>query len=169
MVKTITKLVSLSLAALVALPAMAGDFGVRPFPRHHGGIHAGNHGSPVFRPNPGWSDSRIRLAQGYNGFGHHHGWRNPVLKRVSPAYTRAGNSRANVVLVVQPQQTGNYGSVYAGSSYAYGAEGGTYVVGSGYGGYEVRREQLAPKAKVIEVTEKTSACSYEAGVCVIRP
>lgn len=50
------------------------------------------------------------------------------------------------------------------------ASGGTYVFG--YGGYEPypdTRPPLRPSAKIIDVRLEGSACSYEAGVCVIRP
>ncbi|MFT4182045.1 MAG: hypothetical protein QM636_09010 [Rhizobium sp.] len=50
------------------------------------------------------------------------------------------------------------------------ASGGTYVFGyGGYGPYPDAPRPLRPRAKIIDVRLAGSACSYEAGVCVIRP
>ncbi|MBB3611908.1 hypothetical protein [Rhizobium sp. BK602] len=51
------------------------------------------------------------------------------------------------------------------------ANGGTYVFGySDYDPYaDARLPPRRPRAKIIDVRLAGSACSYEAGVCVIRP
>jgi hypothetical protein len=179
MLRTSSKLVSLAIAALIALPAAAGDFGGRSFQRHNGfGFgHSGpslfgHRGPSVFGHNRGWSNSPARFmgahfAGGYDSFGRGHE-RNRLLKRFyspSTSYTRN-----NVVIVVQPAQGAGPGGTYSGSSFAYETNGGTYIGGSGYSLYGSERAvKLAPMAKVIDVAAKGSSCSYEGGVCIIRP
>jgi len=76
---------------------------------------------------------------------------------------------ARIVLMDQPYAA-DIGT-YAGTTNVYQANDGTYVLG--YGGYDPYPDkpatQLKPRAKVIDVKLAGSACSYEAGVCVIRP
>jgi hypothetical protein len=168
MLKTSSKLVSLAVAALIALPAAAGDFGGRSFQRHHGFSH---NGPSVFGHSGRWGNRTARFTGGnfagsYDRFGGHE--RNRLLKRFySPSTNYARN---NVIIVVQPAQGDLYGGTYSGSSFAYEANGGTYVGGSGYSSYGSEPSvKLAPMAKVIDVAAKKNGCSYEAGVCVIRP
>lgn len=91
----------------------------------------------------------------------------PFLKQFSsPATNRVAR---NNLIVVLPQAQGG-GDTYAGTSYVYQADGGTYVGGERYGFYPpARPEPLAPKAKVIDIAVQDDPCSYEANVCVIRP
>jgi|UPI00068A86C5 hypothetical protein len=182
MLKTSSKLVSFAIAALIALPAAAGDFGGRSFQRHHGFGHSnpsvfGHSSGWGMRParfghSSGWGMRPARFTGGYfagsyGGFGRGHE-RNRLLKRFySPSTNYA---RSNVVIVVQPPQGEGSGGTYSGSSYAYEADGGTYVGGGGYSPYRPEPTlKLAPMAKVIDVAVKKNSCSYEAGVCVIRP
>jgi len=182
MLKTISTLVSLVAAALIALPTSAGDFGKNSFSRH-GGKGFMRHHAPtiVGRPFRGWNDGRIRFSDGYGRFGYRHG-RTPLIKRASwpnggyNGYRGYGGGYGgyggrNVIVLVAPQLGGgNASGTYAGSSCVYDNDGGTYAVGSGYGfPAPTQTTTLAPMAKVINVTAKSSSCSYEAGVCVIRP
>jgi hypothetical protein len=173
MLRTSSKLVSLAAAALVALPAAAGDFGGRPFQRHH--RFYGN-GSPVFGHDIGHNRGLgIRpqrfagrdIAGGYDGVGRRHE-RSRLLKRF---YSPSSNyARSNVLVVFQPWQDEGSAGTYSGSSYAFETGGGTYVGGSGYGFYTTQQApKLAPMAKVIDVASGANSCSYEASVCVIRP
>jgi len=171
MLKTMSALVSLVAAVLIALPMSADDFGRGSFSRH-GGKGFFRHHSPtiVGRPFFGWNDGRIRFSDGSKRFGHRLG-RTPLIKRASFPYRgNSGYGGRNVIVLVQsPTGTGVSGT-YSGSSYVYDADGGTYVTASGYSvGAQQRTITLAPMAKVINVTTKSSSCSYEAGVCVIRP
>ncbi|MDL2406277.1 hypothetical protein PY650_11550 [Rhizobium calliandrae] len=72
------------------------------------------------------------------------------------------------IVLMDRQYAADVGT-YAGTADIYQADGGTYVVGYG-GGYD-QSEPAAPmpRAKVIDVKHARNACSYEAGVCVIRP
>ncbi|NTF43586.1 hypothetical protein [Rhizobium rhizogenes] len=74
------------------------------------------------------------------------------------------------IVLMEPREAANAGT-YAGSADVYQANGGTYVVG--YGGYNPYARPAAvqprPRAKVINVRYAGNPCSYEAGVCVIRP
>ncbi|MDM9621425.1 hypothetical protein QTL94_13800 [Rhizobium sp. S96] len=166
--KTSSKLVSLAIATLIALPAAAGDFGGRAFPRHHGFGNGpslvGQHGG--WRSVPAGFTGR-HFADGHDGFDRRH-FRNRLLKRFDSPSTNF--ARNNVVIVVQGAQAGGAADTYAGSSFVYDANGGTYVGGSSGSFYRYQPTvALAPVAKVINVTAKSSGCSYEAGVCVIRP
>ncbi|CDM59563.1 MULTISPECIES: hypothetical protein [Rhizobium] len=174
MLKTLSMLVSLAAAALIALPTSAGDFGQNSFSRH-GGKQFMRHHAPtiVGRPFRGWNDGRVRFSDGYGRFGHRPG-RAALIKRASWPYRGyngySGYGGRNVIILVQPQPGGGVSGTYSGSSYVYDADGGTYVASSGYGFPAPQRTtNLAPMAKVINVTAKSSSCSYEAGVCVIRP
>ncbi|OWV90837.1 hypothetical protein ATY81_05775 [Rhizobium sp. R72] len=175
MLKIISTLVSLAAAALIALPTSADDFGRNSFFRH-GGKGFMRHHAPtiVGRPFRGWNDGRIRFSDGYGGPGHRPGY-TPLIKRASFPYRGSngygyGYGGRNVIVLVQPPQGGGVSGTYAGSSYAYDTNGGTYVTASGYSFPGSRPSvALAPMAKVIDVTTKSSSCSYEAGVCVIRP
>ncbi|KQV73193.1 hypothetical protein [Rhizobium sp. Root1220] len=167
MFRTTSKLLSLVLTGLIALPAAAGDFGGHSFPRHRSGSFIGHHAPfAVGRPFVGRNDGRMRFASGYGRFGDHR-FRDRLLKRVYSPYGRYGGN--NVVVVVQPSGSNGGGGTYAGSSYAYETSAGTFVTGSGYSYAPQRTAYLAPMAKVIDVATKGSSCSYEAGVCVIRP
>ena len=178
MLKLASVLVSLAAAAVIAMPTSAGDFGHNSFSRHGGKVFIG-HRTPMIlgRPFRGLNHGRPHFADGYGRFGYGHG-RTPLIKRASFPY-RGYNGYGggygdyggrNVIVVVAPQSGGSVGGTYAGSSYVYDSDGGTYAVGSNYGfPVPVQTTGLAPMAKVISVTAKSSACSYEAGVCVIRP
>ena len=179
MLKIASALVSLAAATLIALPISAGDFGQNSFSRHGGKVFIGHRTPMIFgRPFRGLKDGRFRFAGGYGRFGYGHG-RTPLIKRASLPYRGYNGYRGygggyggrSVLVLLAPQANGgNLSGTYTGSSYVYDSDGGTYAVGSGYGfPAPVRTTSLAPMAKVINVTAKSSACSYEAGVCVIRP
>ena len=182
MLKIISTLVSLAAAALIALPTSADDFGRNSFFRH-GGKGFMRHHAPtiVGRPFRGWNDGRIRFSDGYGRSGYRFG-HTPLIKRASwpnrgyNGYRGYGGGyggyggRGIIVLVAPQMSNGNVSGTYAGSSYVYDGDGGTYVASSGYGfPAQQQTTTLAPMAKVIDVTAKSSSCSYEAGVCVIRP
>lgn len=173
MLKTSSKLVSLAAAVLIALPAVAGDFGGNPFPRHHdrghgGGIGNGS-GSLVIRHRGtsitgnygGWNNGPRNIAGGYDGY-IKHPRRGRYIQRFSSS---ASNVARNIVIIDQRGEARAPSDIYAGSAYESG--GGTYVGGYGYGYQPAVR--LAPMAKVIRVNNRSNACSYEQGVCVIRP
>jgi hypothetical protein len=163
-----SKVVPLVLAALMALPAMAGDrHSGHQFARHRGGFHA----SPTLLVgrHTGWQNRSLHFAGSDGSFGRHHrADRMRLLRHFSSPAT--GYARNNVIVIIPQAQGGDVGGTYAGSSYAYNADGGTYVGGDDYGFYPVQSaDRLAPKAKVTDVAAQGNACSYEAGVCVIRP
>lgn len=76
-----------------------------------------------------------------------------------------------------PSYGGGYGlptivpglGTFAGTISALRVRGvGTYFYVEGFGGN--RRDMIpAPKAKIISVETERDPCSYESGVCVIRP
>ncbi len=173
MLKTVSTLVSFVAAALTALPTSAGDFGKNSFNRHGDRGFIRHHAPTIVgRPFRGWNDGRVRFSDGYGRFGYRPG-RTPLIKRASLPY-RGNNGYGsyggrNVLVLVQQPLSGGSSGTYAGSSYVYGADGGTYAAASGYSFPVQQRTTLAPMAKVISVTPRSSSCSYEAGVCVIRP
>lgn len=187
--KTPSKLVSLAVAALIALPAMAGDFGGNTFPRHHGSARQGGYqgtsqglilghrapgqlvirhqGRSIIGNASGWNSGAIRFAGNDDTFRPHPS-RGRYIQRFSSS--SSDFARNNVVIINQAAQDQGQGGTYAGSSYAFQANGGTYVGASGYTLYGYQPTvRLAPMAKVINVAHRRNACSYEAGVCVIRP
>jgi hypothetical protein len=148
-----------AISLLAALPAMAGDI--------DGYRHHGFHGRPGISIN-----ARPNLhprAVGFTGFGdgyRHRGHGRSLREIYSPRPRYVSNT-----IIVAPQANGaNSDGYYGGSGYAYQANGGTYVAADGYAPYRMRHtENLAPKAKVIDVAVADDPCSYEANVCVIRP
>ncbi|MBB3525301.1 hypothetical protein [Rhizobium sp. BK456] len=174
MFRSLCAVTLLALAALAALPAAAGErrvdhrFTDRRFPdqrflahRHalHNGLFLGERAS--------WRDRGIRFD---NSYGRRHGReRMPFLKQFSSAATDRV-TRGSLVVVLPQARGEDGGDNYAGSSYVYQVDGGTYVGGAGYGFYPAPRpEPLVPKAKVIDVAVQDDPCTYEANVCVIRP
>ncbi|MDF0697654.1 hypothetical protein PYR71_14290 [Rhizobium sp. MC63] len=158
----------LALAALVALPASAGErrfdhrFADHRFHSHRHALHNGL----FLGQRRGWRDRGIRFDSAYI---HRHGReRMPFLKQFSsPATNRV--ARSSLVIFAPQPLGGGSGDTYAGS-YAYQIDGGTYVGDNGYGYYPAARlASQAPKAKVIDVAVQDDPCSYEANVCVIRP
>ena len=81
-----------------------------------------------------------------------------------------GQQQPTRIVLMEPREAANAGT-YAGSADVYQANGGTYVVG--YGGYNPYARPAAvqprPRAKLINVRYAGNPCSYEGGVCVIRP
>lgn len=113
--------------------------------------------------------STAALAGDYR-HGHHHDRSGLVrLPEISSSQGFRQQQPARIVLM-EPQEAANTGT-YAGTADVYQANGGTYVVG--YGGYNPYARPAAmqprPRAKVINVRYADNPCSYEAGVCVIRP
>lgn len=101
---------------------------------------------------------------------HHHDRSGLVrLPEISSSQGFRQQQPARIVLM-EPREAANIGT-YAGTADVYQANGGTYVVG--YGGYDPYARPAAmqprPRAKVINVRYADNPCSYEAGVCVIRP
>jgi hypothetical protein len=169
MFHSLSKVALLVLAALAALPAEAGDRRHNSrFPGHRSAFHDGF----VLGERVNWRNRGIRFdnAYGRGVYGRGHGRdRVRLLKQFSsPATNRV--ARSNIIIVAPETRDAGYGGTYAGSSYAYQVDGGTYVGGNGYGFYPATRpEQLAPKAKVIDIAVQDDPCTYEANVCVIRP
>ncbi|MBA1346627.1 hypothetical protein [Rhizobium sp. WYCCWR 11146] len=163
MFRNLSAVALLALSVLAALPAEAGDRRHdRRFSDHRHAFHGGLLlGERVNSRNRG-----IRFDNAYR-YGNRKE-RMPFLKRFSsPATNRVTR---NNIIVVAPQAQSDGGDTYAGTSYVYQADGGTYVGGERYGFYpSARPELLAPKAKVIDIAVQDDPCTYEANVCVIRP
>jgi hypothetical protein len=75
-------------------------------------------------------------------------------------------------ITIQRGDRANYNSIGndAGASDSYSTAAGTYSVG--YGDYQEQSPSvtaLMPRAKIIDVATMHDVCSYESGVCVIRP
>ncbi|MBB4291834.1 hypothetical protein GGE16_003904 [Rhizobium leguminosarum] len=159
MFRSLSVVTLIALSALVALPAAAGERRHDRFPGHRHTFHNGL----LLGERASWRDRGIRVD---HAFGHRSGRGMPMLTRFSsPATHRLG--RGNLIIVTGAAPTGDDGT-YAGSSYAYQVDGGTYV--GGYGYYAAAQpEPQAPKAKVIDVAVQDDPCAYEANVCVIRP
>ncbi|WFU08546.1 hypothetical protein QA646_14770 [Rhizobium sp. CB3090] len=177
----------LAAAALLSTSASAGDYhqGYRPF-RHDGPfpLHEASWPQRHAQPRPAGivlMDRRYptRLGayaaatavsadyrHGYRPF-HHRG---PVrLQQISWPQRYSQPQPARIILMDR-QYAANIGT-YAGTADMYQADGGTYIVGygGGYDPYQNESAALKPRAKVIDVKRAGNACSYEAGVCVIRP
>ncbi|TCL72766.1 hypothetical protein [Rhizobium sp. BK251] len=180
MVLRIASAFLLTACVAVALPAVAGDYRGRPdFQRRHfferpHWVTAGS-----YRPDLiARQDRRLALGFGFDRrrdrflYGAPYLYRAPYLYGAPYGVSGSANIASNsLTIVVGDTPMSGVDGTYAGTSYAYGGDGGTYVVSGGYGGYPVRRQvRLAPRAKIIDVARRPSAgCSYEAGVCVIRP
>ncbi|MCW1411563.1 hypothetical protein OLZ32_25410 [Rhizobium sp. 1AS11] len=162
MFRSLSAVALLALSALAALPAEAGD---RRHERRFSDHRHAFHGGLLLGERVNWRNRGIRFDNAYRYRNRKE--RMPFLKQFSsPATNRV--ARNNLIVVV-PQAQGD-GDTYAGTSYVYQADGGTYVGGERYGFYPpVRREPLAPKAKVIDIAVQDDPCAYEANVCVIRP
>ncbi len=162
MFRSLSAVALLALSALAALPAEAGD---RRHDRRFSDHRHAFHGGLLLGERVNWRNRGIRFDNAYRYRNRKE--RMPFLKQFSsPATNRV--ARNNLIVVV-PQAQGD-GDTYAGTSYVYQADGGTYVGGERYGFYPpVRPELLAPKAKVIDIAVQDDPCSYEANVCVIRP
>jgi hypothetical protein len=164
MFRSLSKAALVLLAVLTALPAAAGERNFDHRSARHGGFNDG-----VFLGRRTHWDSGLHFTRD-NVVRYRP--RTPFLKQ----FYNAGASRygrGNIVVIAsQPQNYDqNYGSngLYAGSSYAYQTDGGTYIGGDGYYRLPAPERNLAPKAKVIDVGIADDPCSYEANVCVIRP
>ncbi len=164
MFRSLSKSALVLLAVLTALPAAAGERNIDHRFARHGGFNDG-----VFLGRRTHWDSGLHFTRGdvirYRP-------RTPFLKQFySAGASRYG--RNNIVIIAAPPRSydQNYGSngIYAGSSYAYQTDGGTYVGGDGAYRLATSERNLAPKAKVIDVGIADDPCSYEANVCVIRP
>ncbi|MBY3256904.1 hypothetical protein E0I74_13240 [Rhizobium laguerreae] len=163
MFRSLSAVALLALSALAALPAEAGD---RRHDRRFSDHRHAFHGGLLLGERVNWRNRSICFDNAYRARNRKE--RMPFLKHFSsPATNRV--TRNNIVVVV-PQAQRDVGDTYAGTSYVYQADGGTYVGGEGYGFYPpARREPLAPKAKVIDIAVQDDPCTYEANVCVIRP
>lgn len=113
---------------------------------------------------------------GRSGYSRGNDFGNPFprrdrLKRTSssPDFVIGRGSGVNVIISNQ-SDTGIIGN-YAGAGSVYRSNGGTYVIGNGsYGGSAVAgTAYVRPRAKIVDLATANSACSQEAGVCVIRP
>lgn len=150
---------ALLVVSMITLPAAAGG-------RHSDHRFAHHHGrsGTVLGERPHWDYGGARFARDNH---RHLRDRMRFLKRFSPP---ARYTSSNIVVLAPQFQDGGNGGIYAGSSYAYQVDGGTYVGGDGYAAYRIARpERLAPKAKIIDIVAQRDPCAYEAGVCIIRP
>ncbi|MFF0921347.1 hypothetical protein ACFYE8_16755 [Rhizobium leguminosarum] len=163
MFRSLSAVALLALSVLAALPAEAGDRrNDHRFPGHRHAFHGGL----LLGERAIWRDRGIRFDNAYRYRNRKE--RMPFLKQFSsPATNRI--ARNNLIVVLPQTQGGDGGGTYAGSSYVYQVDGGTYVGGNGYGYPTARPELLARKAKVIDIAVRDDPCSYEANVCVIRP
>ncbi|MBM7048946.1 MULTISPECIES: hypothetical protein [Rhizobium] len=113
--------------------------------------------------------STAALAGDYRHWRHHNHSGIVRLPEISSSQGFRQQQPARIVLM-EPREAANTGT-YAGTADVYQANGGTYVIG--YGGYNPYARPAAmqprPRAKVINVRYADNPCSYEAGVCVIRP
>jgi hypothetical protein len=184
-----TTLVLAAAAALSSVSASAGDYrhGHRQF-RHPGSVplheiswtqrYAQPHPArivPMDRRYPAHIGAFAGTTAAFSGgYGHgHRPFRYPRPVRLDEIswpqrYTQPQPAR---IVLMDRQYAADVGT-YAGTADIYQADGGTYVVGyGGYGSdqYQGRPVTLRPRAKVIDVKLARNACSYEAGVCVIRP
>jgi hypothetical protein len=107
------------------------------------------------------------LAEGFDGYGsfasdsRHHGHRGHHDRHRDwvPAY----GGGYGVPVVIPGLGT------YAGSVSALKVRGnGTYYYAEGFGCESEEPPRLAPMAKIVDATRE-APCSYENGVCVIRP
>ncbi|WP_028743658.1 hypothetical protein [Rhizobium leguminosarum] len=162
MFRSLSAVTLLTLSALAAFPAEASD---RRHDRRFSDHRQAFHGGLLLGERVNWRNRGIRFDNAYRNRNRKE--RMPFLKQFSsPATNRVAR---NNLIVVLPQAQGG-GDTYAGTSYVYQADGGTYVGGERYGFYPpARPEPLAPKAKVIDIAVQDDPCSYEANVCVIRP
>ncbi|TAU90747.1 hypothetical protein [Rhizobium leguminosarum] len=163
MFRSLSAVALIALSALAALPAEAGD---RRHDRRFSDHRHAFQGGLLLGERIGWRDRGIRFDNAYRYRNRKE--RMPFLKQFSSLATNRV-TRNNLIVVVPQAQGGGGGDTYAGSSYVYQADGGTYVGGDGYGYPSARPELLAPKAKVIDIAVQDDPCSYEANVCVIRP
>ncbi|MBY2939403.1 hypothetical protein HF264_06650 [Rhizobium leguminosarum] len=163
MFRSLSAVTLIALSVLAAFPAEAGDRrNDHRFPGHRHAFHGGL----LLGERVNWRDRGIRFDNAYRYRNRKE--RMPFLKQFSsPATNRI--ARNNLIVVLPQTQGGDGGGTYAGSSYVYQVDGGTYVGGNGYGYPTARPELLAPKAKVIDIAVRDDPCSYEANVCVIRP
>ncbi|MBY5773562.1 hypothetical protein V7796_04015 [Rhizobium laguerreae] len=163
MFRSLSAVALIALSALAALPAEAGD---RRHDRRFSDHRHAFHGGLLLGERVNWRNRGVRFDNAYRYRNRKE--RMPFLKHFSsPATNRV--TRNNIVVVV-PQAQRDGGDTYAGTSYVYQADGGTYVGGERYGFYpRARHEPLAPKAKVIDIAVQDDPCDYEANVCVIRP
>ncbi|MBY5546855.1 hypothetical protein HFO61_08490 [Rhizobium leguminosarum] len=164
MFRSLSAVALLALSVLAALPAEAGD---RRHDRRFSDHRHAFHGGLLLGERVNWRNRGIRFDNAYRHRNRKE--RMPFLKHFSsPATNRI--ARNNLIVVVPQAQGSDGGGTYAGTSYLYQADGGTYVGGDGYGFYPAARpEPLAPKAKVIDIAVQDDPCAYEANVCVIRP
>ncbi|MQB45322.1 hypothetical protein [Rhizobium sp. ICMP 5592] len=83
---------------------------------------------------------------------------------------RSAQPQPDKIVLMDRQYAADIGT-YAGTADVYQANDGTYVLGyGGYGQYPGKpATRLRPRAQVIDIKLARNACSYEAGVCVIRP
>ncbi|MCA2409743.1 hypothetical protein GYN07_21460 [Rhizobium leguminosarum bv. viciae 248] len=163
MFRSLSAVALLALSVLAALPAEAGD---RRHDRRFSDHRHAFHGGLLLGERVNWRNRGIRFDNAYRHRNRKE--RMPFLKHFSsPATNRV--TRNNIVVVV-PQVQRDGGDTYAGTSYVYQADGGTYVGGERYSFYRsAQPELLAPKAKVIDIAVQDDPCAYEANVCVIRP
>ena len=90
------------------------------------------------------------------------------IARLAPS-PYAGSGDSTGVVLDEAAETSVIGS-YSGAGSVYETDGGTYVLSGGYPVYGAPQTAApAPRAKIIDVARAGNACSYEHGVCVIRP
>lgn len=155
-----------------ALPSVAGDY------RHSSGRDF-HHGQKFFRHSfarshvvPPFTANR-RFASNRHFFGDLPFAQNS--RRSNPRYLRAIASPGGyaygggVAVVFADRQYAQSAGTYVGGSDVYQGTGGTYATGYSFGRPAEPAGYLRPTARVINVRTAANPCSYERGVCVIRP
>lgn len=88
----------------------------------------------------------------------------------SIASNRFLTPRGSIYATERTERYDGFASGYAGSIAVYNSDAGTYITGYSDGGFAGPvAPVLRPRAKIIDVARMRSACSFENGVCVIRP
>ncbi len=172
-----------ALSGTLALPVLANDYHGQGRTIFHQGAHASGFrnreaGGHLFyaydhSPRQGHEHSRFDPS-GYRShaperqFTDGHMRRNHFRMLASRDFsTRRGGG---IAVIERPQPDYDFIGNYAGSVDVYQANGGTYVTGYGDGGYTGSSAPvMAPRAKIIDVARTRNGCTYENGVCVIRP
>lgn len=169
----------IALCSALALPVGAADHGPDGAVFHRGGHRPGpgnfTHGVNAFAFDAGGRHAWLHRSR-FHGIGNgfdHQGWvgQGHVRHLRMLSSNRLPPQRGSGISVVERGEIrDSFAGSYSGSIDVYHANGGTYVTGYSDGGYDGPSVLLLrPRAKIIDVAKAGSACSYEGGVCVIRP
>jgi hypothetical protein len=130
-----------------------------------GRSHVGGFGNRGFQ-----NGGRNGFARnGNGGFGDDRGFRRNRPQRL---YSLNGNGGygSSVNVILSNQSDYGYISNYSGSADVYRSRNGTYATGYSHSSGQGQQGSTArPRAKIIDVARMGNVCSFENGVCVIRP